>query len=221
MNLRICAIVTGKNLKEFLANLKKAQKQTDLVELRADYIKGFGIDDILKIKKAVKSHSLFTCRKKSEGGHFKGAENERLAILNAALKSGFDFVDIELSAIGKIKIPAGNPGVICSYHDFKKTPSLSQLKSIAAKMEKTPARVIKIVTMVKAETDNQKLFELLAGRKNKEMIVLGMGEKGKITRLLSPLWGGYLTFASVSETTAPGQISVKELKSIYKKMGVK
>ncbi|MFA6106532.1 MAG: type I 3-dehydroquinate dehydratase [Patescibacteria group bacterium] len=224
MNLRICAVVTGKNLKEFLANLKKAQKQTDWVELRADYIKNFNVHDIAKIKAAVSKHAIFTCRKPGEGGNFRSSEKERLAILNAALKSGFDFVDIELSAISKVKIPAApiSSKIICSFHDFNKTSSLSQLKKIAEKMEKTKAQVIKIVTMVKTESDNQKLFELLAGKKSgMEMIVLGMGEKGKITRLLSPLRGGYLTFASASVATAPGQISVKELKSIYKKMGLK
>ena len=221
MNIRICAVITGKNLKEFLTNLKKAQKQTDWVELRADYIKDFKIGDIEKIKHAVRKHAIFTCRKPGEGGNFRDSEKERLAILSAALKSGFDFVDIELSAIPKVKFPTApiSSKIICSFHDFNKTPSLKQLKRIAEKMEKTKAQVVKIVTMVKTESDNQKLFELLAGKKTGvEMIVLGMGEKGKITRLLSPLWGGFMTFASTGSATAPGQLTVTELKSIYKKM---
>jgi 3-dehydroquinate dehydratase type I len=222
MNIRICAVITGKNLKEFITNLKKAQKQTDWVELRVDYIRDFKIEDIAKIKKGVKKNSIFTCRKPNEGGEFKGAEKERLAILNAALKEGFDLIDIELSSFDKVRIPAGNPRMICSYHDFKKTPSLEQLKKIAAKMEKTGAPIIKLVTMINELDDNQKLFELLAAKKNEsKMIVLGMGEKGKITRLLSPLWGGFMTFASIGQATAPGQMTVKELKDVYKKMGAR
>jgi len=221
--MRICAVVAGKNLKEFLSNLRIAQKQADWVELRADYIKNLKPEHISAIKRAVKKSSIFTCRKKSEGGKFLGAEKERLAILNTALKSGFDFVDIELPAISKIKIPGGPDGskIICSYHDFKKTPALPKLKDVVKKMRASKADMMKIVTMVNDEKDNQKLFKLLAGRKkNQEMIVLGMGEKGKITRLLSPLWGGFLTFASIGKTTAPGQLTAKELKNVYRKMGI-
>lgn len=222
--IRICAVVTGKNLAEFLANLRAGQKQTNWVELRADYIKNFKSEDIEKIKTAVKTHSIFTCRKKSEGGRFNGSEKDRFRILESASKAGFDYIDIEFSSINKLKIKnkAKATGIIVSYHDFKKTPSQKQLERILDKMRKTKANVIKIVTKANKEIDSDRLLNLLGGKLEKEdLIILGMGPKGKITRLFSPMLGGFLTFASIGKITAPGQMTVKELKKIYNNMGIK
>lgn len=220
--MKICAVVTGKNLKEFLANLKIAQRQADWVELRADYINSFSADSIPTIKKTLKAKAIFTCRKKTEGGKFQGAEVDRIKILKAAVKTGFNFIDIEFSTISKLNFSlAQKKKIICSYHDFKKTPSLKSLGQIYGKMNKTRAGVIKIVTMCSSEKDSDNLLNLLAQKeKNEKIIVLGMGEKGKITRLFSPLLGGFLTFASIDKKTAPGQMTVKELKKIYRDMGI-
>ena len=38
---------------------------------------------------------IVTCRPKSEGGHFKGSEEERRSILSDALALGAEYVDLE------------------------------------------------------------------------------------------------------------------------------
>jgi len=45
-----------------------------------------------------------------------------------------------------------------------------------------------------------------------------MGPVGALSRVLSPLSGGYLTYASIDETSgsAPGQMSVEALRKIYR-----
>lgn len=50
------------------------------------------------------------------------------------------------------------------------------------------------------------------------MIGLCMGEKGEISRILSPLLGGYLTFGSLErgKESAPGQITARRLKEVYR-----
>ena len=50
-----------------------------------------------------------------------------------------------------------------------------------------------------------------------------MGEHGKISRLLSPVFGAFFTFASLEagSETAPGQISIREMKSAYSSTGAK
>ena len=50
-----------------------------------------------------------------------------------------------------------------------------------------------------------------------------MGEHGKVSRLLSPLFGGFFTFASLEQgsETAPGQMSIKEMRSAYELLGLK
>jgi len=219
-NIKICIPVIGRNLEEFLENLNKIQKICDCVELRVDYIKNLKIKDIEVIKNEVKKEAIFTCRKKDEGGKFAGSEKERLEILEKALELDFDYVDIELSSINQINLSAKNKEakIICSYHNFKKTPDYKELEIIANQMREYKASVLKIATMSHNEEDNRKLFKLLLNKcKEEKMIVLGMGEVGKITRILLPLLGGYLTYANIdSSEIAPGQINIEELENIYK-----
>jgi len=219
-NIKICIPVIGRNLEEFLENLNKIQKICDCVELRVDYIKNLKIKDIEVIKNEVKKEAIFTCRKKDEGGKFAGSEKERLEILEKALELDFDYVDIELSSINQINLSAKNKEakIICSYHNFKKTPDYKELEIIANQMREYKASVLKIATMSHNEEDNRKLFKLLLNKcKEEKMIVLGMEEVGKITRILLPLLGGYLTYANIdSSEIASGQINIEELENIYK-----
>jgi 3-dehydroquinate dehydratase len=50
-----------------------------------------------------------------------------------------------------------------------------------------------------------------------------MGELGKVSRLLSPLFGGFFTFASLEQgsETASGQMTIQEIKATYELLGQK
>jgi 3-dehydroquinate dehydratase len=50
-----------------------------------------------------------------------------------------------------------------------------------------------------------------------------MGEQGKVSRLLSPMFGAFFTFASLEQgsETAAGQMSIKEMKAAYSILGAK
>jgi 3-dehydroquinate dehydratase len=49
-----------------------------------------------------------------------------------------------------------------------------------------------------------------------------MGKYGSLSRILSPLFGGLYTYASIraGKEVAPGQISIENLRSIYTLMGI-
>jgi 3-dehydroquinate dehydratase type I len=54
------------------------------------------------------------------------------------------------------------------------------------------------------------------------LVCFCMGEKGKVSRLLSPMFGAYFTFASLEgDSTAPGQMSIAEMRNAYALLGVK
>lgn len=221
-NIKICVPVVGRNLEQFLENLNKIEKVCDLVELRVDYIENLKLEDVDVILSEIKMESIFTCRKKDEGGKFTGSEKSRLQILENALNKNFDHVDIELSSIDQINLLGKNEQtkIICSYHDFNKTSSYENLEDIANQMRRKNIDILKITTMSSGEEDNKKLLKLLLNKgKNEEMIALGMGSEGKVTRILSPLLGGYLTYANIGDNkTASGQINMGELKNIYSKL---
>ena len=50
-----------------------------------------------------------------------------------------------------------------------------------------------------------------------------MGKKGRISRILSPLFGANFTYASIKEglETASGQLSIEQFKRIYSLLDVK
>ena len=109
-----------------------------------------------------------------------------------------------------------NCKIIGSYHNFNNTPSYNELLNIYNNIKQYDfVDVVKIVTNVINDNDNIELVKLLIN-KDKDIIILGMGEKGKITRIISPLLGGYLTFASVDNNiSASGQIFLNDLIQIY------
>lgn len=218
---RIATVVRADNLKDFFSELSKIQRVADLIELRVDYIQGLRIEQLEEFKARTTKPAIFTCRGKAEGGNFAGAENNRLAIVQKAIDLGFDYVDIELSTLRKYRINK-KKGVklIVSYHNFQKTPSYNFLEKIIEQAYKLGADIAKVAVLANKPEDNKTIFQLILNKKpNQEIIALAMGEQGRITRLLAPLLGGYLTFAAVAgKTSAPGQIDVKGLKAIYQAM---
>ena len=87
-------------------------------------------------------------------------------------------------------------------------------------MNDLPGEILKIVTYARDLNDNLKMFQLLerAKKENKKLIGLCMGDLGEISRILSPLYGGFLTFGSLEtgQESAPGQIPANVLRNIYR-----
>ena len=48
-----------------------------------------------------------------------------------------------------------------------------------------------------------------------------MGEQGKVSRLLSPMFGAFFTFASLDQgnETAAGQMTIQEMRAAYDLLG--
>lgn len=220
MKPKICTVVTGNNLKDFLQNLEKVQKISEMVELRVDHINDLELKDIVTIKRKVKKESIFTCRRIDEGGSFKGTEKQRIEILQEAIKFNFNHVDIELSSINHFNVLKhhNSQKIIISYHNFKETPEGLFLKTICKRIKRYSPDIIKIATHVKNDYDNGILFRLMVDDSiDSDRIVIGMGEKGKITRIIGPLLGNFLTYAALTNQDAMhGQLSFSELQSIYR-----
>ncbi|PIQ72406.1 hypothetical protein COS31_00620 [Candidatus Roizmanbacteria bacterium CG02_land_8_20_14_3_00_36_15] len=204
MKIKICTVVTGSNLKKFLKNLDKIQEVSEMIELRVDKIKNLREKDLQLIRKNTIKEAIFTSRIKK--------------IILKAFDLEFDFVDIDFSLITNFDLSKSRKTkIIVSFHDFEKTPSLILLKNIKKKMKQFQPDVMKFATMVNSGADIVNLFKLLLNKSNnEEIIVIGMGEKGKITRVLGPLLGSFLMYASTPYgKTASGQIDIMELKKIY------
>lgn len=108
--------------------------------------------------------------------------------------------------------------LILSAHFFEGTPSFPSLKNRIQLMHNRGANIVKIAAMPHEEKDVLIILRLAENCKRKEIPYIGisMGNLGKISRILTPQWGGEMMFASLSKNaaSASGQMTVDELYSI-------
>jgi 3-dehydroquinate dehydratase / shikimate dehydrogenase len=215
----ICIPIVGPSMSKAQEQIESALVIADILELRLDLIESPNLNILLSSSTLP---VIVTNRSKHDGGQFKGSDVDRVQSLYDALKAGADFVDIEVSTPREYLQPfleESDPAkIILSYHDFSHTPE--DFNPLYETMCEMPGDIVKIVTYARDLSDNLKMFELLkrARQEKQKLIGLCMGDLGEISRILSPLFGGYLTFGSLEtgQESAPGQIPAKTLKDIYR-----
>jgi len=108
--------------------------------------------------------------------------------------------------------------LILSYHNYEKTPERESLELNIIKAKACGADMVKIATMVNTPQDMARLLALYGHHQN--IIVIGMGEKAKISRPASLFLGAPFTYVSPDgvEATAPGQFSESEMRELLRKM---
>ncbi|EOB1380460.1 type I 3-dehydroquinate dehydratase, partial [Enterococcus hirae] len=144
------------------------------------------------------------------------------------IRSGLvDMVDLELEKIESLEkellaeIKQRNIPMIISSHNFKETPADPVLLYQLNMMEHLGADIGKIAVMPHNERDVLRLMELTRRARafvSMPLITMSMGQLGMISRLSGNLTGSVMTFGALTseKASAPGQITVKELKSIIK-----
>lgn len=223
----ICIPITAKNMDSALADIKKANKIADIIELRIDCI-GNNLN-LKKLIEKVKKPVIVTNRNNSNNGKFKGSEEKRLAALKQAIELGADYVDIETDAdYNKLISNKKNSKIIISYHNFNETPK--NINEIYTKLKSTNADIIKIAVTANKLSDNLKIIGLIKNAQKSEIfginfvdskkpiIGLCMGPLGEISRVLAPLYGSFLAYASLEKgkESASGQIPAETLRNIYR-----
>lgn len=182
----------------------------DRAEVRLDAIQGLTPERARALFTGP-SILIATCR---PGGR---TEDERAELLEAAVE-GARYVDIELEADNafRARVVAAARAVRCevivSHHDHEQTPPRAKLEAIVRACFEAGADVAKIACFARDERDAARLLGLLDD--HRRMVVIGMGEAGMVTRVMGPLLGAELTFASHDEgaETAPGQLSATALE---------
>ncbi|MFC1591604.1 shikimate dehydrogenase [Thermodesulfobacteriota bacterium] len=209
----LCIPVISETTEQALADMEAAGRLADLVEVRLDYVKN---PDLPRIIAARPKPLIITITPASENGQFRGTEAERIALLEQAIDLGADYVDINLDCAERDRLIKNCKGtrVIVSYHNYNETPQ--DLEAIHSRIQATGADIIKIATRANRLEDNFRVLAI-AQKSEKDTIALCMGELGEISRILAPLHGAYLTFASLSpgRESAPGQIPAETMHNIY------
>ena len=227
MTIKVCVSVPPKTIPEAFDLIEKAETQhADLIEIRLDSLKKHC--RLADLARSTKTPLIATNKSTENHGKFTGSEDERQRILLDAARNGFEYVDVDLSTPNMQKLIANLREVgakpIVSFHDFKATPTLAQLDKVLEEEIAAGADVCKIVTTAKRVEDNIKILDFVSeASKKAQMVCFAMGELGKPSRLLSPVFGAFFTFASIDEKskTAKGQLTIQEMRSAYEALGLK
>ncbi len=201
----------------FREKVKEAkEKGADLVELRVDQFRRTEVGyvlDLLRTAKEVGLKTILTVRSPEEGG--REVSNRREIFEKVGPES--DFVDVELSSrdlIVPVRDIVSEKGgrLIISFHDFSGTPPSWVIREIVREGVRYGG-IPKIAVMANSYEDVARLL-CVASQERGEKILIAMGDKGKVSRIAGFVFGSLITYASLGEALAPGQISLEETVKI-------
>jgi len=200
----VCATVTGRSTAELRAR-RDAVEGADLVEVRLDSVEdpdaaGAVAGRVLPV--------VVTCRRRDEGGWFRGGEPARRALLAAALEQGADYVDVEFDhGFDDLVRARRGRNIVLSLHDFTGCPA--DLEARVDAMAALDPEVLKVAVSVSRLAECGRLWAVARRHAGRRMVLVAMGEAGLATRILPGRFASCWTYAG--EGVAPGQIDVERL----------
>lgn len=225
---KICVPITGKTVEEIFKQAKEiAPLEVEVVEWRVDYTEFVhDKDTILLVLEGLRKQLqnkilLFTFRTKKEGGEQELSEEEYFNLNKFAAETKLvDLIDLELfSSDDKLEfymneIHKSGCKVIVSNHDFQKTPEESEIVRRLSRMEQAGGDILKIAVMPQSPQDVVTLLSATCKASEslvQPVVTMSMAKLGAVSRITGEVFGSALTFGTVGEASAPGQIPVKQL----------
>lgn len=211
----ICITLSGKTLAENVRIVEKNIKYIDICELRMDFLTDEERMDAHLFPKMVKVPVILTYRRLCDGAQNKVSEKIRQQALVNALKGKYAFIDIEedvKNSEAEEFAKKKNVKIIRSYHNFEEVPGdiFAKIQSLSKKGD-----IAKVAVTPKSINDVVLLFKIQQELEGVDKIIIGMGDYGVCTRILYKKMGSMLTFCA-NEEIAPGQISPKTMKELYR-----
>lgn len=189
----------------------------DIAELRIDQFAAHAPDAVTAVVEQARGLGLpliATVRAANEGGALDLSDDHRWALFDAVAPL-VDALDVELNAPIRDRVVAlakrHQKLAIVSHHDFAATPIESDLAGLAALAVQVGADVVKIAAYAAAQADLDRLLDLLRARRSAGAIVIGMGPRGAVSRVLFPILGSLITYGFLHAANAPGQVPLEEL----------
>ena len=205
--------------------------RTDCVEWRVDLFECAKdlraiIHCAAKLRVALKDKLLLiTFRTKAEGGNVELTHEEYLCFLHTVLDTDCaDLIDIEFFPAGA-DLPAliedahtAGVAVVCSSHDFHKTPPRAELVARMVAMQQAGADLPKLAVMPQSRTDVLELLAATAEMADQHpeapVITMSMGALGAVSRLCGEAFGSAMTFANPGTASAPGQVGLDVVNAV-------
>ena len=220
---KICAVVAAEDVVSMSRQLARALKLTRTVELRLDWLR----DDreiarfLVKLAATAKMSSrvtlIATCRRTEAGGRYRGTIAKQLFHLAEALRAGCELYDLEVESgsccpLELLDVLLGEGRQIASAHFFHRSPR--SLKRVRRDLSRAHPDAVKIAAHCESLADARRVLDLAHGRR--DVIAVPMGDAALPMRILALRDGSALSYAPVENATAPGQISLEEMATLYR-----
>ncbi|HIR92876.1 MAG TPA: type I 3-dehydroquinate dehydratase [Candidatus Egerieimonas intestinavium] len=233
---KICVPITGTSEMEIKTQAEAAALAgADLVEWRADYLKPALLNEIMErtfstIRGILGEIPLiFTVRTSREGGNREISTEDYVKLYKKAAALGqADLIDLEVETLrndghepGQVirQLQQAGALVLASNHHFEGTPSTEEIVAQLMTMDRDGADLLKEAVMPKSSGDVLALLratEMMKALTEKPVITMSMGRLGMISRMSGEIFGSVMTFGTVGNSSAPGQIPLEELRMALK-----
>ena len=198
-----------------------ARRHADLLEYRLD-LTADGVD---ALDGEFELPVLVTNRVEHEGGNAQSGTARLDTLARAIEKPAVEAVDIELATLrsgrGQHVVDRAREhgiAVVVSTHDFTETPDRERLRDLLDAASER-GDVAKLAVTATDVTDVLDLLTVTAEatRDGQAVATMAMGEVGRHSRVVTPLYGSRIGYAPLDRerATAPGQYDLETFRTLY------
>ena len=177
-----------------------------------------------RLAEGIQAEAMFTVRGQGQGGFFPGTDEQRLAILDAALARDIQWVDLEADIDEgtrealMAKAREANISIVVSRHEAS-TPSAEDIATWV-KASAEHGDLVKFCSMISNPSDALQLVQASLDMKDGDVkfSIMGLGQGGDWTRLHAPVMGQSIVYATMRTEYAlkdEGRINVRDVRDAW------
>ncbi|MGA8768147.1 MAG: shikimate dehydrogenase [Candidatus Acidiferrales bacterium] len=217
---KLCAVVAAPDARSMRRQLVRALRETSTVELRLDWLSSDAeithfLGQLAPIRP--KATVIATCRRNEAGGRYRGSIAKQLVHLAEAIRAGCIWYDLEIETVRQcppelVDVLLGDGRQLTSAHFFRGMPA--NLSRVALELRRHRPDAVKIAAQCDSLADSRKLLDF--AQKQRNVVAVPMGDVALPARFLALREKRAFAYAPVENATAPGQITLEEMKHIYR-----
>jgi 3-dehydroquinate dehydratase/shikimate dehydrogenase len=203
--------------------LREALRRTRTAELRLDWLSSDAeiirfLHHLAQLWHGRRRATLIaTCRRREAGGRYRGSIAKQLVHLADAIRAGCAWYDLEVETASEcppelLDVLLGDGQQLASAHFFRGIPR--NLGRVAAQLRRSRPDAIKIAAQCDSLAASRKLLNF--ARTQRSVVAIPMGDVALPARFLALRERNGFAYAPVENATAPGQISLEEMKVLYR-----
>lgn len=208
----ICISVTPESRKLAKVDLLNASRNADLIELCLDHlVKEPDITDLLS---AVDKPIIVSCRRREDGGKWKGTDEQRMTLLRQAIVAGPAYIELDLETAKGIP-RFGDTKRVISYTSLDKP--LGKVDGIFEQAAKAKADVVKFTWPTATLGSTWPLLAAVTKKREIPVVGMGLGEASLMFSLLGRKYGSPWIYAALEKgmEAHSGQPTAFDLDEVY------